>query len=1122
MNDSERLQILAQTKENGQTTLYLSSSQLTELPPEIGELTQLRGLYLSFPQLTTLPPEIWQLTQLQRLDLSSTQLTALPPDIARLTQLQSLDLSSPQLTTLPPEIGQLAQLQSLDLRNTQLTALPPEIGQLSQLQSLDLRNTQLAALPPEIERLTQLQNLYLSSPQMTALPPEIVRLSHLQSLYLSSPQLTALPPEIGQLAQLQSLYLSSSQLTELPPEIGQLTQLERLDLSSNPLEMLPPEIGQLIRLLRLYLNSTRLTTLPPEIGQLAQLQRLDLRHTQLMSLPAEIERLVQLEHLYLSHTPLTELPGAVARLEHLQYLEISSTQLTVLPGEIKQMTRLERLDIRHTPLTMLPPEIGQLSQLQRLDLSNTQLMSLPPGIGGLSQLREFYLSSPRFTTLTAEIGQWKQLQSLYITSPRLAALPSEIGQLTQLQHLYLDGCPLSDLSPEIGQLTQLESLDLSGTQLAILPPEIGRLTRLQHLNFNGSRLAALPSEIERLTELRHLDLRNTALPMPVEILANYRDPAAILSYYQEYLSTHCRPLNEAKMVLVGQGSVGKTSIVNRLLYDTFDPQENKTEGIAITRWQLTPELTHAAAPIRVNIWDFGGQEIMHATHQFFLTKRSLYLLVLDTRLGEAENFLDYWLQIIRSFGGNSPVIVVGNKMDQQRLDLDRLGLRGRYPNIRAIVETSCVNGAGIEELRQAIAREIGALPHINDELLTTWFDVKAQLETLDEDYIPYEQYISMCGDLNVEDTHSQRTLLGFLHDLGIVLCFQDDPRLAATHILNPEWVTQGVYAILNHPDLLKQGGVLSREMLGNILDPWRYPPHKHLFIIDMMRRFELCFDFEGQNDERFLVPDLLPKEAPDIGDWHDTLRFRYQYRVLPGSVLTRFMVRMHPYVDINRTWRTGTVLHYQDNQALVRADLSTQRIYVQVAGPVPGRRGLLGVIRSQFGSIHRTISGLQVTEQVPLPNYPDIAIDYEHLLTLEELGDATFVPPGLRERVNVRELLAGVGAIAAPPGGLPPTLAMRLRTALLRSDFCVSDTRLRSLFSDERLYPWRHMLPISVTPDERVDALVVTLQDRRNTRKEAALVLLLRVLAERTDPGDAEQQHLHSLADELDYLLRHS
>ena len=103
--------------------------------------------------------------------------------------------------------------------------------------------------------------------------------------------------------------------------------------------------------------------------------------------------------------------------------------------------------------------------------------------------------------------------------------------------------------------------------------------------------------------------------------------------------------------------------------------------------------------IRLNIWDFGGQEIMHATHQFFLTKRSLYVLVLDSRLEEEENRLEYWLKIIQSFGEDPPIIIVGNKVDQQALDLDRNGLQTKYPTICAFVETSCAKDQGIDTLR---------------------------------------------------------------------------------------------------------------------------------------------------------------------------------------------------------------------------------------------------------------------------------------------------------------------------------------------------------------------------------------------------------------------------------------
>ncbi len=99
---------------------------------------------------------------------------------------------------------------------------------------------------------------------------------------------------------------------------------------------------------------------------------------------------------------------------------------------------------------------------------------------------------------------------------------------------------------------------------------------------------------------------------------------------------------------------------------------------------------------------------MHATHQFFLTKRSLYLLVLDSRLDEKENRVEYWLKIIQSFGGDSPIIVVCNKNDEHDLELDWRGLQNKYPAIKAFAKkVSCKTGDGIAELRELIGRETG-------------------------------------------------------------------------------------------------------------------------------------------------------------------------------------------------------------------------------------------------------------------------------------------------------------------------------------------------------------------------------------------------------------------------------
>ena len=92
--------------------------------------------------------------------------------------------------------------------------------------------------------------------------------------------------------------------------------------------------------------------------------------------------------------------------------------------------------------------------------------------------------------------------------------------------------------------------------------------------------------------------------------------------------------------------MGKTSLVNRLVHDIFIPGEAKTEGIAITQWSIRLNSTE---DVRLHVWDFGGQEIMHATHRFFLSQRSLYLLVLNGRGGRQQADAAYWLNLIATY-----------------------------------------------------------------------------------------------------------------------------------------------------------------------------------------------------------------------------------------------------------------------------------------------------------------------------------------------------------------------------------------------------------------------------------------------------------------------------------------
>lgn len=124
----ERIQY---AKENNETVLFLNALLLEEIPPEIGELTQLERLYANFNHLETLPPEIGNLTNLRILNLSNNELETLPPEFGNLTNLYRLWLHDNQLVDLPTSIASFEELCYLYLRNNPmpLSDVPSEIYQ---------------------------------------------------------------------------------------------------------------------------------------------------------------------------------------------------------------------------------------------------------------------------------------------------------------------------------------------------------------------------------------------------------------------------------------------------------------------------------------------------------------------------------------------------------------------------------------------------------------------------------------------------------------------------------------------------------------------------------------------------------------------------------------------------------------------------------------------------------------------------------------------------------------------------------------------------------------------------------------------------------------------------------
>jgi small GTP-binding protein len=463
-----------------------------------------------------------------------------------------------------------------------------------------------------------------------------------------------------------------------------------------------------------------------------------------------------------------------------------------------------------------------------------------------------------------------------------------------------------------------------------------------------------------------------------------------------------------KVILVGDGSAGKTTLCKRLRGLDPDPRESQTHGIEIHDFAM-----HCArGSILVHFWDFGGQEIMHATHQFFLSRRSLYILVLD---GRKEEDADYWLKHIESFGGESPVVIALNKVDQNPgFEVNRKGLQDKYPGIRGFFRLNCLDkaDAGVRDLLEFLPAQLADVEMARSSWPTRWYNVKKRLQKENKPYIENREFVELCNEEKILDEMKQKTLIRYLNDLGVALHFEDS-RLNLLQILNPHWATEAVYRIINAKTVADAHGLLKLDAIPAILkrcdgQRFDYPPEKHGYIVDLMKKFELCYELSSA---RILLPDLLDVQEPKFrfpSDGGPILRFRFDYDFLPRSIMPRFIVKLHADIEGKLRWRTGVVLKNRDTgeRAVIRSHKNDRRISIEVEGRL--RREFFAVIRHQFDLIHDDFQKFDVKRKVPLPDNPGYAVDYDDLLYHEEKGRKTILIGELRKEYPVKNLLDGI------------------------------------------------------------------------------------------------------------------
>ncbi|RAR47556.1 COR domain-containing protein [Flavobacterium lacus] len=575
---------------------------------------------------------------------------------------------------------------------------------------------------------------------------------------------------------------------------------------------------------------------------------------------------------------------------------------------------------------------------------------------------------------------------------------------------------------DIGKIKRLAKLNLENNSLKTISDELASLDRLKYLNLRNNKLKQLPEKVANMSQLAVLDIEDNPFDiLPPEIASQGID--SIRNFFRELKDPDY--LYEVKLILVGEGRVGKTSLSNALIDENFSLEDEKsTEGINIQQWNISNDEVVKYNPeikrdLLINIWDFGGQEIYHSTHQFFLTKRSLYLLITESRKEDSHEDFFYWLNIIKILGDKSPVLMVLNKCDQPIKDIPIKEYKSNFDNIIDFDKISLVNeNCHIDNLKQFRSKVIDIaanLPHIGNPLPKVWVDIRREIEILKsngKNFIPLDEFEKLCRTYYLTQERTD-FLSDFFHDLGVFLHFRNDIVLKQVIFLNHEWITKGVYKILDDSIVKDNKGVFTDHDIDRI---WKDSEHKPktVELISLMKntKFDLCFEVSSK---KYLVPRLLPVDQIEF-KWNEkksTSKFEFRYKFMPKGILARIIVKLNEDIFENIYWRYGVKLKYENTFALIREYYFENKISISLYGD--SVKEYLFLIRRAFADIHKDYNELEIKEMVPcICGYCTISSNphffhFKVLKKYEISGKARIVCDESLDEVDVNILLSNYG-----------------------------------------------------------------------------------------------------------------
>jgi len=727
------------------------------------------------------------------------------------------------------------------------------------------------------------------------------------------------------------------------------------------------------------IESNKLDHIPKKIQECKRLQKLIVRGNEIGDI-SFVSILKNLTHLNLSSNKISDI-SFLSDLKDLTHLNLNSNQISDISflSDLYNLTSLHLGSNQISDISFL----SELEQLKTLDVSSNE-------ISDVSILSRLF-----------------RLVSLKLSSNKIRNIRFLSG-LTHLKNLYLSFNQISDIS-FLSKLTKLEELDLRGNLIIRIPEPILKLNiEIYFEEYNKDKGCFI--------------FKNPIEEPPIEIIKQGKQ--SMLDWY----AANKKKLDEIKIILIGDPKSGKTSLLRRLKDNTFSENEVQTDGINIEDIDFGESETFKKQEklhtITGHFWDFGGQEIMSATHSLFLTNRSVYILVLDARNDKNVSvIIRKEVKRIRATGGDSPIIIVANQIDVNNGFgfENEYELQQEFPQIKYFIKASCKDKTNIEFIKEKLEEQILESELLNTVIDERWIAIKEQFqkELLTELYLGEDRFIEICQECKLNQEFGQQNALQFLHDLGLVLHFKE-VKGYDYYVLNPYWITYGVYQILTSKKVGELLGKIPYSELEYIInieeDKERvyrhkdferilYTPGQREFLIQILHQFKLCFILRDQ--ETFIIPDLLTTEEPfniteAIRKDEQSIHFVYTYDFLPRVVMPFILVETYQYH--HTIWRTGCVLDYEGCMALISQ--YDDKISILLTGEYRKKQEFSAIIRRYIDEINRNIHS-KTSLLIPLFDTGEY-VDYEELIEIEEEGENVYkIYKPFKASFNISELLEG-------------------------------------------------------------------------------------------------------------------